>query len=145
MSTTSTSLDAAPVAPAPINTTSTTNTTPLNAPLIGSNLAPPFTVQQSTLPSGTVVREYVDANSTVFAVTWDGPAMPDLRSLFGDTYFSQYVRSARATAVNRNGRGPMLVNQPTLVVQSSGRMRAFFGKAYVPQLLPRGVTVDQIQ
>jgi hypothetical protein len=32
-----------------------------------------------------------------------------------------------------------------LVVESTGRMRSFLGKAYVPSLLPAGVAVADIQ
>jgi hypothetical protein len=100
----------------------------------------PFTVQEHSLPSGTVVRQYV-ANGTVFAVSWQGPSMPDLRRLLGDSYFTQYRQAAPAS---RSGRGHLHVQDPGLVVQSSGHMRAFSGKAYVPQLLPRGVDLEQL-
>ena len=39
----------------------------------------------------------------------------------------------------------MRITQPGLVIQSGGRMRAFRGRAYVPQLLPPGVTPDDIR
>ena len=102
--------------------------------------AAPFTMQEHSLPSGTVVRQYV-ANGKVFAVSWQGPSMPDLRRLLGDDYFTQYRQAA---AASRSGRGHLHVQDPGLVVQSSGHMRAFSGKAYVPQLLPKGVDLEQL-
>jgi hypothetical protein len=36
------------------------------------------------------------------------------------------------------------VNQAGLVVESSGRMRNFFGHAYAPDLIPAGVTVQDV-
>src|SRR5215469_15886800 len=55
-----------------------------------------FTVHEIQAPSGTLVREYVSPNGTVFAVSWTGPAKPDLQQLLG-SYFSQYA-SASSTA-----------------------------------------------
>lgn len=100
----------------------------------------PFVVQENTMPSGTVVRQYI-ANGTVFAVSWQGPSMPDLHRLLGDNYFTQYRQAAPAS---RSGRGHLRVQQTGLVVQSSGHMRAFSGKAYLPQLLPQGVNLEQL-
>lgn len=100
-----------------------------------------FTVQAQQLPTGTAVREYVAPSGKVFAVVWEGPVLPDLQQLLGN-YFPQYFAVANS---GKAGRGPLTIEQPDLVVQSSGRMRAFFGKAYVPQLLPQGVSMDEIQ
>ena len=36
-----------------------------------------YTVHLLTLPSGTVVREYVAPSGTVFGVAWAGPTLPD--------------------------------------------------------------------
>jgi hypothetical protein len=77
----------------------------------------------------------------VFGVAWQGPSMPDLRQLLG-VYFDQYVEAA---AARRTRRAPVLVELPGLVVHSSGHMRAFSGKAYLPQGLPQGVTAEEIQ
>jgi hypothetical protein len=38
-----------------------------------------------------------------------------------------------------------VIEQPGLVFYSGGHMRAFFGKAYVPETLPKGVTADAIK
>jgi hypothetical protein len=45
----------------------------------------------------------------------------------------------------RARRGSLLIRQPDFVVQSGGHMRSFSGIAYIPQLLPKYVTVDEIQ
>lgn len=100
-----------------------------------------YTVHEIQTTSGTVIREYVSAQGQVFAVAWQGPFMPDLQQILG-SYFAEYEAAARS---KRAGRGPVLVQQPGLVVHSGGRMRAFFGRAYIPQLLPAGVILDEIQ
>jgi hypothetical protein len=99
-----------------------------------------YTVHEMQAPSGTVVREYVSPAGTVFAVAWQGPSMPDLRQVLGG-YFDRYVEAA----AQRKARGPVTIEQPGLVVQSSGHMRAFVGKAYIPEALPPGVGADSIQ
>jgi uncharacterized protein DUF2844 len=100
-----------------------------------------YSVQETQLPSGTLLREYIEADSKVFAVVWEGPVLPDLQQLLG-AYFPAYLEVARS---GQAGRGPLTINRSDLVVESSGRMRAFFGRAYVPQLLPQGIAVDVIQ
>lgn len=109
-----------------------------------TSTAPGYSVQQLTLPVGTVVREYVTPAGTVFAVTWRGPSKPDLRELFG-SYFQQYVDAASIAEHGAAARRHFEVRQSNLVVQSSGRMRAFHGRAYVPSLVPAGVPLSDIQ
>jgi hypothetical protein len=100
-----------------------------------------FAVHEIQLPSGTAVREYVSPAGMVFAVFWQGPSLPDLQQVLG-RYFEQYIAAA-----NTQDGGPRarVTQQPGLVVQTGGHMRALFGRAYVPQMLPRGVLAEEIQ
>lgn len=100
-----------------------------------------YTLHEIQTPTGTTVREYLSPTGTVFAVAWNGPHMPDLRQLFGAN-FARYQQAASAKAGHR---GPLVVDEPELVVQSGGHMRAFYGKAYLPPLIPDGVSVDEIK
>ena len=102
--------------------------------------APKYTVHEIAAPSGAVVREFVSPAGTVFGVAWTGPTMPDLRQVLGP-YFDRYVEAA----AQRHVRGPVLIELPGLVVQSGGHMRAFSGKAYVPEAVPQGVAIDEIR
>lgn len=101
-----------------------------------------YTVQEMQAPDGTVVREYVSSAGVVFAVTWKGPQVPDLQQLFGSKYFAEAQDAAKAQPMRR---GPTRLQRPDLVVESGGHMRSYFGRAYVPQLVPQGVSVDQLQ
>ena len=103
-----------------------------------------YTVHEIKAATGTVVREFVSPQGTVFAVAWHGPRIPDLRQVLG-SYFEQYAQAAQAQSGVRAGRKPMTVNQTGLVVQVGGRVRAFTGRAYVPELLPTGVKIEEIQ
>lgn len=100
-----------------------------------------YTVHAMTAPSGTSIREYAAADGKVFAVTWSGPAIPDLRQLLGP-YFSSYASDAGA---RRSGHAHRQVDRPGLVVHSSGHQRAFSGKAYIPSMVPTGVAIDELQ
>lgn len=100
-----------------------------------------YAVHELTTEAGTLVREYVSQDGKVFAVAWRGPQMPDLEQLFG-VHFSTFQQAAGAS---RRGRGPLQINEPGLVVQSGGHMRSFGGRAYLPQMMPAGVSIDEIK
>jgi hypothetical protein len=101
-----------------------------------------YTVQETTLPTGTVVRQYVSAAGVVFGVAWSGPFKPDLRQLMG-----QYFDTMNARQSEHVSAGHPFISQQNadLVVESSGRPRNFFGHAYLPSAIPAGVSPKEIQ
>lgn len=101
-----------------------------------------YTVSQITLPTGTVVNEYVSSEGKVFAVSWKGPAMPNLEQTLG-TYFTAF-KAAGAVPHGANHHG-LAIQQSDLVLQTSGHMRAWSGKAYVPSLLPPNFSLGDIK
>jgi hypothetical protein len=103
-----------------------------------------YTLRETTLGNGTVVREYLAADGTVFGLAWRGPQMPNLNDLLG-TYFPQYLAGVEAVRAARGGHGPVAVEQGSLVVHSGGHMGAFAGQAWLPQALPAGVSGTDIQ
>ncbi|GAB2870009.1 DUF2844 domain-containing protein [Paraburkholderia jirisanensis] len=102
----------------------------------------PYTVRETRLGTGTVIHEYLTQGGVVFGVAWQGKFLPPLADIFGDTYYQQYVAGAQAVRAARGGiaRGPMLVDQSGLVVHSGGHPGGFAGSAWIPSLLPAGVT-----
>lgn len=116
-----------------------------NAASSASSASSSYTVRETTLGNGTVVREYLAADGSVFGIAWRGPQMPDLNDLLG-SYFPQYVAGVQAARAARGGgRGPVAVDQSSLVVRSGGHMGAFNGQAWLPQALPAGVSGSDIQ
>jgi len=100
--------------------------------------------QQHTLrtESGALLHEYETRAGSVFAVTWRGALPPDLHQLFGD-YYQRYQTAAPASA--RVGMHRQLsIAAPDLVVQAIARVRAYQGMAYVPSLVPAGVSVTEL-
>jgi hypothetical protein len=103
-----------------------------------------FTVHEIQAPSGTVAREYVSPAGKVFAVAWRGPFLPDLHQILGAS-FTTFTQSVQAQKMQRSGHGPVLVKQDALVVKSLGHARNYFGKAYLPELMPDGVQDKDIR
>jgi hypothetical protein len=101
-----------------------------------------YTVNQITLPSGTVMNEYVSAEGKVFAVTWKGAVVPNLTQALG-SYFEEYKAAIAVTP--HEGHNHLTVRQPDLVVMTGGHMRYWNGKAYVPSLLPPNFSLDDIK
>jgi hypothetical protein len=102
---------------------------------------PAYTVERISTPAGLAVNEYVSPNGTVFAVSWRGPRPPDLSQLLG-SYFAEYQAAAAAPAAQHR---PLGLQTDHLVVETSGHMRDLRGRAYVPALLPPGVSADEFQ
>lgn len=100
-----------------------------------------YRVHEIQLPSGTLVREYAGLDGIVFAVTWNGPFMPNLRQTLG-RYFDAYLTAAKAKHADHHH---LQIQQSDLVVQASGHMRAFAGRAYLPPAVPGGVSVGDLQ
>jgi len=101
-----------------------------------------YTVSQSTLDTGTVVREYVDTAGVVFAVSWNGPLLPDLRTLLGDHFTTM---SSEAAKHPKAGHSQLAIDRPDVVIVSNGHMRSFSGRAWIPSALPAGFSTDSIE
>ncbi len=103
-----------------------------------------FTIHEMTLDSGTVAREFVRPDGTVFAVTWQGPQRPNLKQLFGDTYFTRFQTDNKSTARIRMRRA-LTSTHSDFVVRTGGHSGAFWGFAYLPQTAPGGFPVQILQ
>jgi hypothetical protein len=103
-----------------------------------------YTLHEIQTPTGVAIKEYASPVGQIFAVTWKGPFHPDLRQLLGP-YYDDYVQSVRTQRAQRAGRGPILIQQAGLVVEVSGHLRSFTGRAYIPQQLPAGMRVEDIK
>ncbi len=98
-----------------------------------------YTVRETRTEYGLVVREFMDADGVVFAVAWRGPVRPDMRELLG-RYFARF-----ADAPLNSPTGPLVIRDDDLMLQSAGHMGDFFGRAWLPSLLPEDVDVGELQ
>jgi len=128
-------LAATGAAPATTATTAATAATAAAADAV-------YTVSQSTLDSGTVVREYSDTAGKVFAVSWRGPMLPDLRTLLGEKFA---VMTGAAGQRARAGHSQLALDQSDVVLVSNGHMRSFAGHAWIPSALPAGFDTTTIE
>jgi hypothetical protein len=87
------------------------------------------------------VREYAAPGGMVFAVGWDGPAMPDLRQTLG-AHYDEYLAAAHA---NQGGHHHLAAQRGDLVLVSNGHMRAFAGRAYLASAVPPGVSLEELR
>jgi len=103
-----------------------------------------YTVHEMHSPNNVTVREFVSPAGKVFGVAWQGPTRPDMQQLLG-SYFDQFIQAAHTQKSQTKSRGPISINEPGLVVHSSGHQRYFVGQAYIPQMLPANVQAQEIQ
>ncbi len=93
--------------------------------------------------ASTKVREYVSSTGIVFGIAWKGLVHPDLTHLLG-SYAGEY-QAALGQTRRQKGVRSLQVKTNRVVVEKWGHMRSLQGRAYAPELIPQGVTVDEIR
>jgi len=89
------------------------------------------------------IREYVLPSGIIFAIAWNGLTHPDLSQLLG-SYAGQY-EEALSLSPREHGRRKKTVKTDGIVVEQWGHMRNLRGRAYLPNLVPPGLRVDEIK
>jgi hypothetical protein len=102
-----------------------------------------YDIHEITSDNGMRLREFLSRSGVVFAVTWSGPAMPDLQKLLGGSYPT--YTAAVAAEGHRGLKRSLRIATPDLVVESDGHMRAFSGRAYLPALIPSGMSIADLR
>ncbi len=100
-----------------------------------------FAVHEISTADGTTVREYASPAGLVFAVSWQGPFVPDMAQLLG-SYFQEFREAGRSPARQRR---PLAVRTEHLGAEMGGHMRAFHGRVYLPGALPEGVSESDVR
>jgi hypothetical protein len=101
-----------------------------------------YTVHEIVSDAATV-REYVSRDGWIFAIAWNGLIHPDLTQLLG-AYATEY-EDALQRHPPEPGQRVLHVEANNVIVEKWGQMRNLQGRAYVPALIPPGVTVDEIR
>jgi hypothetical protein len=93
--------------------------------------------------AGVQIREYVDRSAVVFAVSWKGAVPPDLQTLLGAHYpdFASALKSIQHPGLHRS----LKIATGGLVVELSGHMRGYYGRAYLTAAIPAGVTPAELR
>ena len=99
-----------------------------------------YKVHELANTEGTVVREYVSPEGTVFGITWQGRAMPDMNQLLGN-YVNNLQTATRDQTQIRQRRG-ITVKTSDFIYSNFCRMGICRGSAYSPKLKPGNVSVE---
>lgn len=99
-----------------------------------------YSIHEMQSQSGQTIREFVSPQGKVFGVAWQGQSLPNFQQVLGSSY-DEFIKNAP----RRRMHGPITISTPTLVFQSGGNMRAKIGRAYIPDMVPSGVKVDEIK
>ena len=134
----------ATIAIAATGTSSSSNAADATAPVLHQAANSAVQWQQSTDANQIRVRQYVSSSGQVYAVSWDGPAMPDIAVLLG-TWFDRYRQEASAALPNASGLHSSRVSSSDLMVETAVRLRDFSGRAWLPSALPAGVAAADIE
>jgi hypothetical protein len=111
--------------------------------VVNTEIRQQYDIQEITAETGMRVREFLNRDGIVFAASWSGPVLPDLQRLLG-THFTDYTKAL--AALNHPGlHRSVRVTSSELVVESDGHLRAFAGRAYLPALIPAGVSVAELR
>ena len=102
-----------------------------------------FEIEEIVTDNGMHVREFLNRKGIVFALTWAGPAAPDLQRLLG-AQFATYTTALTARA-HLGLQRSVHVATPDLVVESVGQLRNFSGRAYLPAMIPIGVSTAELR
>jgi hypothetical protein len=101
-----------------------------------------YKVHELTSANGTIVREYVSPEGKVFGIAWKGHFAPDMRQLLGPSY-AEFQQALQSRAPRRGA--PLIVRTDELVFVSAGHMRAYYGHAYVPSLVPSNISAEVVR
>jgi hypothetical protein len=100
-----------------------------------------YSVREAIDSDGVTIREYVSRDNVVFAVSWQGPVRPDMSALLG-SYFPDF---ANANQGRLRGTGALVQHDGDFHIESAGHAGNFFGKAYLPRLVPAHVQINELQ
>ncbi len=103
-----------------------------------------YTVHELASDSRSSVREFATPEGKIFAVAWHGSFHPDYQQLLGP-YFQRMQQATQSAQRLRARRAPVMIETPGFVFQSLGHLRGLAGRAYIPQMLPAGVNVEEIR
>lgn len=112
--------------------------------IVNSNVT--YEIHETT-GEGNTIREYVNQDGIVFAITWQGPIKPDLPSLLGNYHieFSNLEKNHLQANGRVYSRAPRQFKSSKIVVQKSGTFHHSRGRAYAPNLIPDGVIPDELK
>ena len=90
------------------------------------------------------VREFVDQNGQIFAITWAGQLPPKLATLLGE-HHTDFMIQRIATPSVRGQRNFQTIKTDKIQVVQSGHMGHWTGSAVLIGKTPPGLRLDQLE
>lgn len=102
-----------------------------------------YAIQEIDTDSGVRVREFLNRDGIVFAVAWSGPVVPSLKRLLGPSFaeYSHALAELQQPGLQRTLR----IASEGLIVELGGHLRAYSGHAFLPALVPPGVSTADLR
>jgi len=101
-----------------------------------------YDLHEAQSPAGVRVRQYVDrASGKVFALTWEGPQLPDVNTLLG-SYAPRYQAAAKQ---HHGSHHTLSIDDPDLKISVLRLQRGWQGEAYLPNAIPQGVNRAELR
>jgi Protein of unknown function (DUF2844) len=110
---------------------------------VQSSARPHYEVREIATDNGMQVREFLTLDGRVFAVSWAGPALPDLQRLLGPHF--QVYAAALAARAHLGLHRSLRVATTDLIVESDGQLRSYVGRAYLPAMVPLSVSITDLR
>jgi hypothetical protein len=108
----------ATVAIAAMGTSSSSDTADASAAVLHQGASSAVRWQEPTDANQIRMRQYLASSGQVYALSWDGPAMPDIAALLG-TWLDRYRQGASAALPNANGLHSSRVSSSDLTAESA--------------------------
>ena len=106
----------------------------------------PFFRNETLLDGGGLITEFSDSSGTIFAITWDTPAMPDLSALLG-AYKKPWLDAQRNSHAN-SGRNlsarHFSASTGDWSIVSTGHLRAYRGYSWLRSAVPPGFDLAEL-
>jgi hypothetical protein len=100
-----------------------------------------YNVHQITRADGSVVNEFVSPAGTVFGISWNAHAVPNLPQLLGNYMTNLH----QGKVIQRVPRRAITIQDDNFVFSSVGHAGFFRGRAFVPGLVPANLTAEVVQ
>ncbi len=113
----------------------------LNGQSYSTSSQPRFTQYEFITADGVRIREFASLSGTVFAVSWSGPDIPDLKVLLA-SYHADYLAATQTPQANRR---ILAVKNERVVLHMNALPRGVIGGAYLPGQLPAGVSPQELR
>lgn len=90
-----------------------------------------------------ILKQYTTTDGTVFAVSWRGDKIPNLKNVLGK-YYDEFKNAELNGQINREPRRSLNIKTEKLIFNMSGHIHNKKGSAYDPKLVPSTFKMENI-